>query len=770
MTKPQTKKSNSQGRSCGDLHFASLAKTWEEGIPLGNGMIGALIWQKDRVLRFSLDRADLWDLRKIKEFENPEFRFSWMVEQVTGGNYKLMREKMGDVYNRNAAPTKLPCAALELPIPDVSDVESVLLRLNDAVCVIKWKTGIVLEAFVHATEHRGWFRITGLKADLKPRIIPPLYTLPDVSPDTGNSNSGPAGNELHRLGYPPPKLVEGKGSLIYQQECFGGFSYTVNVSWLDIKNNTMTGKWEIHPNRPFSLNADQMKTDKVPSLGAVSIDNDLKSHREWWSRFWRQSSIEIPDSMLESQWYREMYKFGCTSRQGAPPITLQAVWTADNGRLPPWKGDYHNDLNTQLSYWPCYSSNHLSEGLAFLDWLWWCKPVAERFTKMYFGTSGLNFPGVSTLAGEVLGCGGFQYSHSPTTSAWLAQHFYLHWRYSLDRNFLHDRAYPWICGVAMHLEELSVKDSLGQRKLPLSSSPEINEAREEAWFRTTTNYDLALIRWLFGAASELALELGDAEASARWRRIQSEWPELARLPMDGKLLVAPAIELKESHRHFSHLMAFHPLGLIDWDNGEQDRRTISSSLADIERLGTDLWCGYSFSWLGSMWARARNGEKAAEALKTFASCFCLPNSFHVNGDQSGTGKSKFTYRPFTLEGNFAFAEAVQEMLLQSHNGKVRIFPAIPYSWKNVSFTNLRAEGALLITARQTQGSVCQVKVVAEKGGKERMEDPFKGKSFTTEKESADNVEVRDGVIEFDAEEGGTIEFKKVRSSGGIACQ
>ena len=67
------------------------------------------------------------------------------------------------------------------------------------------------------------------------------------------------------------------------------------------------------------------------------------------------------------------------------------------------------------------------------------------------------------------------------------------------------------------------------------------------------------------------------------------------------------------------------------------------------------FAGYSYSWLANMEARAKHGDEAAEALKTFASCFVLRNSFHANGDQTKSGKSRFTYRPFTLEGNFAYA-------------------------------------------------------------------------------------------------------------------
>jgi alpha-L-fucosidase 2 len=212
-----------------------------------------------------------------------------------------------------------------------------------------------------------------------------------------------------------------------------------------------------------------------------------------------------------------------------------------------------------------------------------------------------------------------------------------------------------------------------------------------------------------------------------WRRTRSEWPDLS-LATDGKLLVAPGEPLKESHRHFSHLMAIHPLGLLDWEK-EPDRRTISASLADLERLGTDWWCGYSFSWLGNMWARARNGEKAAAALRTFSTCFCLPNSFHANGDQSGTGKSKYTYRPFTLEGNFACSAGIQEMLLQSQGGVVRVFPAVPDSWKEASFSGLRSEGAFLVSATRKGGRLDSVSVKSEKGGMLRLENSFFGKAY-----------------------------------------
>jgi alpha-L-fucosidase 2 len=745
-----------------DLVFDKLASTWDEGIPLGNGTLGALIWKKGDSLRISLDRADLWDLRPVSEFAGPDFRFAWVRDRVLKNDYDPVH-KMGDApYDRDPAPTKIPAAALEFDISELGEVEQVRLSVAEAVCRVRWKNGARLTAFVHATEPVGWFQFEGLPAGVRPKLVPPAYAAAVPASDAEKDSLNP--RSLASLGYPEPEL-EGDETLIrYHQEGWGGMSYDVAVDW-DLPNaGVLTGVWSIssvYPETEAGSAAWGQTTGLAPNSaeGALkrTLVRDLESHAAWWKSYWAKSTIRLPDPVLEKQWYLVVYKFGAASRRGAPPITLQAVWTADDGSLPPWKGDYHNDLNTQLSYWPCYSGNHLEEGLAFLDWLWAIKPHCEEYTRRYFGVEGLNVPGVATLDGAPMG-GWIQYSLGPTVSAWLAQHFWLHWRYSNDRTFLEERAYPYLKGVAVFLDNIAERRPDGKRKLPLSSSPEINDNRIDAWFKETTNFDLALIRWLYGAAAVMADELGLAGDSARWRTILGEWPELA-LADDGRLLVAPGYPLRESHRHFSHLMAIHPLGLVDWSRGEADQRTIRGSLAELDRLGPDWWCGYSYSWLGNMAARAMDGDKAARALRTFAECFCLPNSFHANGDQTKSGKSKMTYRPFTLEGNFAFAAGIQEMLLQSHTGIIRVFPAVPAEWSDVSFDSLRAEGGFLVSAAKKAGKLVEVLVRSENGGRLRLASPFPDGAYKISGAAGGAVHSAGPIIETDMSPGGELRLK-----------
>jgi alpha-L-fucosidase 2 len=190
------------------------------------------------------------------------------------------------------------------------------------------------------------------------------------------------------------------------------------------------------------------------------------------------------------------------------------------------------------------------------------------------------------------------------------------------------------------------------------------------------------------------------------------------------LTIAAGQNLDESHRHHAHLMAIYPLPLLDVER-PYDKKIIDQSLRWLEKKGTRQWCGYSFSWLACIYARAKEAENAVRQLQIFASNFCSSNSFHLNGDQKGGQYSSFTYRPFTLEGNFAFAQGVHELLIQTRNNIIEIFPAIPEEWKNVSFINLRTEGAFLVSAKKENGVPGSVKIYAEKGGMCSIKLPFK---------------------------------------------
>lgn len=729
-----------------DLHFLKAATAWDEAIPLGNGMIGALVWQKADRLRFSLDRSDLWDERPMKGLHRPEFSYQWVLEQVKKGDYKIVQDYFDAPYDREVAPTKIPGGALEFNSTEWGEIKSMHLYLDKAICEVKWKNGVVLKTFVHAKQPIGWFRFENLNSEFDPEVIAPKYVRDPSLPDSAVPR-----NDVSRLGYEKGTITKNGNSIIYHQPGWNGFSYSISVQWRKISNG-IEGVW--------SITSQTSKTEKstpaseiVASAMQRSYKTDSISHMTWWKNFWSKSSLHVPDTVLEKQWYLEQYKFGSTARKGAPPILLQGVWTADNGRLPPWKGDYHHDLNTEMSYWPAYSGNHLEEAEAFLDHLDGNKNNYRLYTKLFFNSNGIAVPGVTTLKGTEMG-GWIQFALSPTVSAWLAQHYYWQWKYSMDKKLLRERTYPWFKEVAQYLEQITFINDKGLRQLPLSSSPEINNNAINAWFLQTTNHDLALMKFVFSKAAELANDLELKEEANHYKTILKQFPDYANSG-NNEMMYAPDYPYKESHRHFSHVMAIHPLGLIKWEDGQKARNIIQNSIRLMDSIGPDYWNGYSYSWLGNLKARAKDGDGAAAALKIFANAFCSVNSFHLNGDQTKSGYSKRTYRPFTLEGNFGFAAGLQEMLLQSYAGFLEIMPAVPASWRDISFDQLRAEGAFLVSAIKKAGIVTEIKIVSEKGGSATLKLPFKEYN-TVRANQVKVVPLKEGFIQFIFKKGGQV--------------
>lgn len=697
-----------------NLQFDQLANKWDEAIPLGNGMLGALIWQKNGRLRMSLDRADLWDERKALDLS--KFNFADVERWVRNNTYDSAH-RLGDApYDQVPYPTKLPAAAIEFEMDSLGKVVSNTLDIATALNTVKFENGIVFNSYIHATREVGYFGFENIEEKKFHAVVKTL--VPKLVVHNYNSGNGTAVNSnshapigLEKLGYPKGTVMETANGIIYHQPTYGDHYFEVAVFWLKFPGNRVLGQWTISSD----------KKAKLPEFDPYSPEPTYwDRHAEWWKKFWSRSSVRIPDSLIEKQYYLEMYKLGSASRPNAPAITLQAVWTADNGSLPPWKGDFHNDLNTQLSYWPVYTGNRLAEGESFINWLWKNKKKNEQYTQQYFGVNGLNVPGVVTLNGDPMG-GWIQYSLGPTVGAWCAQHFYWQWKYSMDEMFLKTRAYPYIHAVAVYLENIT-RIEKGIRKLPLSSSPEYNDNRISAWFTEWSNFDLSLVKFLFKAAAEVAAANYKKEEAAHWQEVAKQLPDY-EINETG-FTIAPGQNLNSSHRHMSQYMAIYPLALLDI-NKPGDKTIIQNSLRRVEEKGTRAWCGYSFSWMASLYARAYDADKAVKQLQIFASNFCSPNSFHLNGDQKGGEHSGFTYRPFTLEGNFAFAQGVHELLLQSRDGYIEAFPATPRSWNDVSFNNLRAEGAFLVSGVKENGVPATVTVLAEKDGLLHIRLPFK---------------------------------------------
>lgn len=736
-----------------NMKLAAPIRTWDEALPLGNGLLGGLLWGETNLLRLSLDRGDLWDLRTPPEIREPGFTFQNMQRLVRERNQKEIGRLFDEPYN-HPTPTKIPAGRLEIVLDPAQSVEKFELNLATAEGRAWLGNDQRCEAFFSATKPVALLRIIGPEPkEIRLRL-----------PGSGGGDTGPSSHAVAKLGYPAAQVgSEGRARWLVQ-ETAGPLTYcvfaesrrlpdatliAVTVSAIasegDAVNSSSRRESALNSSsgsdgadsRPLLRGAGRESSDEVREvLGEArrlvsaalrqGYDAALKPHAAWWAKFWAQSAVTIPEPDIQRHYYLVRYFYGATSRRGAPPMPLQGVWTADAGSLPPWKGDYHNDLNTQMSYMGYQGAGHFDEGSSFLDFNWDLLPAYRRFARNFYGTDGANVPGVMSLDGEPL-TGWGQYSLSPTMGPWIAHLFYLHWRYTGDEKFLKTRAYPWCRELGICLRELLKPDSPGVLVLPLSSSPEIHDNRLSAWLKPNSNFDLACLKMLFQSLGEMAAACGKRDEAQDWlasAHALGAW----HVNADSALKLDANEDLAESHRHLSNLMGLYPFDLITVEDGARERQIIRASLDHWDRLGTKQWCGYSFSWMSALRARTGDGEAAVHNLDIFVKAFLLRNGFHANGDQTKSGFSSMTYRPFTLEGNMLAAAATHEMLLQSWRDTLRIFPAVPWRWHDVTFENLRAEGGHQVSARRENNATTWFRIVAGCDGELSVRDNFGGRT------------------------------------------
>lgn len=663
------------------LRIGSIQR-WDEGLPLGNGLIGNLIYGKEKLI-FSLDRSDLWDLRRTEEFSSPDFCYDKMLSLIKSGKQSDWDEcmRLFDGCYGYATPTKINAGSIIFDSP--CEEARFCLSMEDGVSEISAKDWSI-KTFLSMTEDIGIAKVCG---KLSYSLVFPSYY-------------------QNILGYSQRKEEWiGKIKFAYHSQGDG------SVFGIAIQELTVDKEMEL---RFYVCNASSIENARQEIVSVfqkadLSFKELLKRQKKYWKTYWSESKISLPDKKLQALYEKSYYLFGSGNRKGGCPMPLQGLWTASEDKLPPWKGDYHHDLNTQFTYMSYLRANHLAVGSAFPDYLWNGKSAYEKFAKEFYGVDGLLVPAVEAPDRKPLG-GWPMYSLSPTMSIWLAKSLVDYYEITGDENYLKERAYPFLEGVAKAIRALLIEKD-GKYYLPLCSTPEFGDCTRAACFiEEWTNNDLQLVRYLFEKMVELSSIL--QKEGSMYEIILKNLPPIL-IDEEGILKLSERKYLTESHRHLSHLMCIYPL-LTFPCNHVENAEIIKRNILDLEKKGTGQWVGFSFPWFAQLNAVRGFSNRALCALQTFEKCFVGENGFHLNGDFKEYGVSVWHYRPFTLEASFAYCDAIQLLLIQDEKGYLEIFPCIPDEWqeKTLSFENFRGKGGLFVAAKYEKRNITDLRLIS----------------------------------------------------------
>lgn len=682
------------------LKVESTILAWDEALPLGNGDLGCLIWDKSDKLRFSIDKAGIWDCSDSPQFQEG-FNYANLRRLIKQKKQKTINKIFDECYSKTT-PTKLPTGKLILDLGvDVNVVSQLDFNRAEAVLNVG---DIVVRSFIHATQDYGLISVS--KANVGYYLDNPKFGIKGEKQKKTSSKG--ISQSLKNLCYDRAEFYKtniNDAEIQYFIQPTNESFYGIFVAKKQIENNTLIAYTVGHSK---DKNFDK-EIDTIIKAVEQGYESSIKSHLTWWDKFFQKSSINLPDKKIEYYWNFNNYLLGSCSRKGKFPMPLQGVWTADNNDLPPWKGDYHHDLNTQMSYTSYLKSNHIPEGESYIDFLISLADVGQNFARSFYGVSGLCLPSVMDIQGHALG-GWAQYALSPTNQLWICLIMIRHYHYVGSTKYLKDTLYPYLQQVGEFLMNL-LEEKNGVYKLPLSTSPEIKDNTLKAWLTPNSNYDLALIRAFMSEMSDICEQLSLTEQKEFWNNALSKTEDLA-VDSNNVLRISSDFSLNVSHRHLSHCMSIYPLMTMPYN--QQNKLVIDSTIKNLESLGIGYWVGYTLGWIANLYVVQNNGDKAYAMVKDFFDYYCTDNGFHCNGDYRKKTSCKMKYRYFTLEGNFIANDAINNMLLFSEKSGIKLFTAIPTDWKNLSFDGFRGYGGITVSAAMIEGKISYIKIIADK--------------------------------------------------------
>ena len=719
------------------LVFDRPAEAWNEALPLGNGSMGAMSYGQLRKEKVELNLDTLWSgTGRDKENKNTDVDWEFLHQKIFDGEYEEAEAYCKENILGDWTESYLPAGNLYIDtnVPELKEHGSYQrqLSLRDALeQVVYRQDGQVYqrEFFTSMSEP---VMALHYKADAYSNLE--LHISLDSQIRHACSAFGTNGLVLEGQApiYVAPPYYSCEHPIVYEggkgTQFVIGLSVQAPKGCVCQKDNTLlvtaendvyiylSGITDFQSQDSYLARKKQM-LERICNLSYPQLkESHQKAYEAYFDRMDLTLNPGVQNDLVIKMFHYARYLMIASSKPGTQCANLQGIWNHD--LRAPWSSNYTVNINTEMNYWMAEKANLSDCHEPLFDLVERTASRGKKTAKEVYHLNGWVSHHNLDIWGHSSPVGHFgqdenpcTYSMWPMSSGWLCWHLWEHYRYTLDKDFLREKAFPLIRGAVEFYLGYLVPYERYLVTVP-STSPENTFTAPDQGAHSVTfgsTMDNSILKELFGNYLKACEILGITELTDKVKAALEKLPPFKR-GKGGQLqewfLDYPEVDVH--HIHVSQLYGLYPGNLIH----REDEELLAACRVALDRRG-DEGTGWCMAWKACLWARLGDGERALKLLK---------NQLHVTREENCSLVGGGTYPnmlcahpPFQIDGNFGFAAAVLEMLVQYQDDRILFLPALPKEWKDGKIRGLKAPGGITIDFAWKDGRIteCSLKSLTD---------------------------------------------------------
>lgn len=704
------------------LWYTGAANNWSEGLPIGNGRLAAMVLNYDSEDVLALNHEFLWTgfNRERKIYYTPD-ALEKVREMLEREEYEKANCYANDFLGRDGDKSKFlnrldsfqPAGNLHIEFND-AHLNKRILDIENGVAKSQRESGggiVRSSVLAHCKLNNilcRWTDVSDAKIFFEREKDERLLSNTEIS----------------------------EREIRYNAEFISGMSYSVNVRIYTDGEAVYTDRFIRVKKASYlvaviNIGTDVVGIEKELDLYKIPKHIDFKSADDWnelcgehtdlFSSYMQRVCLKIDadefvgptdkrlaafkNGSADENLFALYLNYGrylllSSSICGCLPANLQGKWNGDIE--PAWHSDYHFDINIQMNYWLAENGNLGETTNAMFDYIDLFKESGEAAAKCVYGCRGILLP-LSSDCWGISSQESYGWDIWIGAAAWIAQHYYKHYEYTGDKDFLKNRAYPYLKSVIEFYEDYLIRDENGVYQIIPSVSPENSFLKNKdinISLGISSAMDIQLAYDCFTYIIDSAKILGvDSEKIEYWRNIRDNLPEF-KIGSDGRLLEwnKGFSEREPGHRHFSHLYGVFPSNLFTPEKNCKQYNAAKKSL-DFRLSHFGGHTGWSRAWCACLYARFGKGSEFYKHMRYLIDNYSTPSLLDLHPPGI-----------FQIDGNLGGAEAIIQALVQCKDGKIYLLPALPENWQNGEISGVKTIGGHTLSIEWKDGCISRINI------------------------------------------------------------